>query len=224
MILLSVISFVGLSWACEETQSPDHSPSEPPQSGGSGEEMVLQEEQNSGQTSPGSLKTKEASASRPPAEDPDAGEQGEKCAGIAPDLCAAGVSLLGLLNQERHRVGVPPLEWNPVLAYVAHDWSQAQGRAGKMSHEGFPLERERVMEQAFPQSAVDIMGENVAYGQFPRAAPLRSEELAQIFYKLWKESPGHYQNMISPQFEAVGMGFSLHNGRWYGTQVFGKKI
>jgi uncharacterized protein YkwD len=221
-VFLVVFGFAGL-WGCQEVPSSNRSPSGDPPDPASTEETVMEGNQN-GELLPPPVEKKEASGSIPIPDESqsDLKVDTKKCERMEPSICAVGLSLLDLVNKERQRVGVQLLDWSPSLAFVACDWSKAQGSAGKMSHDGFPEARDNLLEKEFPASVVEILGENVAYGQFPRMKPLSPGELAQIFYDIWKNSPSHYRNMISLEFQAVGMGFSLHDGKWYGTQIFGK--
>lgn len=51
------------------------------------------------------------------------------------------------------------------------------------------------------------------------------EQVANAFFQMWKNSPGHYKNMIDPRYEVQGLGFSFNAARQeiYVAQVFGIK-
>ena len=148
----------------------------------------------------------------------------DSCRNLDPQSCAVGILVLERLNEERQRLGRGPLNWHPVLAFAAFDWSEEQGKVGFISHDGFPEQRDHRIQEAFGKGAVRVLGENVAYTELPRPGVKSPYELAGVFYKLWKESPSHYANMMAPQFEDVGMGFVLNQDRWYGTQLFSRKL
>ncbi|CAM3566006.1 CAP domain-containing protein [Erysipelothrix urinaevulpis] len=62
------------------------------------------------------------------------------------------------------------------------------------------------------------IGENVAkksYNKVPDNA-----ELAQDFYTLWKNSPGHYQNMVKPEYDMIGLSIHKVGNVYYMTQLF----
>lgn len=144
------------------------------------------------------------------------------CEGANEKLCAVGIKLLELINKERRKVGVSELTWSLELAYAAQDWSRQQGEEGKISHNGFPHQHELLLQKKFGDLEVQVLGENVGYTSIPLSLEQDSNYVANEFYKLWRDSPGHYRNMISSEFETIGMGFSRRGKNWYGTQIFGK--
>ena len=54
------------------------------------------------------------------------------------------------------------------------------------------------------------IGENIASGYYDAASVSNG----------WKNSPGHYRNMISTNFGKIGIGVANVNGRIYWTQIF----
>ena len=54
------------------------------------------------------------------------------------------------------------------------------------------------------------LGENVAYG-YTNAVSVSEG---------WKNSPGHYANMISSDYTKIGIGYAVVNGTYYWTQIF----
>ena len=53
-------------------------------------------------------------------------------------------------------------------------------------------------------------GENIAMGQ-------RSAESVSTS---WRNSPGHYENMIDANFKKIGIGVFKFDGNFYWTQIF----
>lgn len=106
-------------------------------------------------------------------------------------------------NAYRKSQKLPPLKANSSMNTVAVNWSNAQAKAKKMSHN--------------PNYAKQIpkgwhaAGENVAYGYAPTAVT-----------KGWWNSPGHKANMLSKNFTHIGIGVAKDSkGLPYYTQVFG---
>ena len=60
----------------------------------------------------------------------------------------------------------------------------------------------------------DICGENIAM------CSGYSDQVSQIFNG-WKNSPGHYSNMVSKYYQRTGLGCFEYNGGFYWVQVFG---
>jgi uncharacterized protein YkwD len=78
-------------------------------------------------------------------------------------------------------------------------------------------------EQIFHQDLGKVMrecklnaaGENVAYG-FRTGRSVVNDG--------WMNSEGHRRNILNPSFRLLGIGASKgHDGKWYVSQVFGRK-
>ncbi|GAA0482740.1 CAP domain-containing protein [Alkalibacterium indicireducens] len=50
---------------------------------------------------------------------------------------------------------------------------------------------------------------------------LSDEEMAELIFNGWVESEGHYENMIRPDFEEIGVGVHYDGEYLYATQLFG---
>ena len=62
---------------------------------------------------------------------------------------------------------------------------------------------------------LDTAGENVAYGYRTGKSVVNDG---------WMNSEGHRANILSPSFKLMGIGARKgHDGRWYVSQVFGRK-
>lgn len=127
--------------------------------------------------------------------------------GLKPDR-AAERALLELMNEERERQGLAPLDWCGRCADVARDHSKDMYQEGYFSHVGVdgldPFDR---MQRAdIPYEAA---GENLAIA--PNVAQAHAGLLA---------SPDHRANILRPTFDEVGIG--IYRGP-YGlmcTEVF----
>lgn len=104
-------------------------------------------------------------------------------------------------NALRAQQGKPPLFRNQRMEMVATEWSRQQAQSATMSHN--------------PSYSQQIPGgwrsaaENVAYGyQYDRVVAA------------WRDSPGHFRNIMSDSTD-IGIGFAYAaNGQLYYTQVF----
>ncbi len=111
--------------------------------------------------------------------------------------------LLVLINEERERQGMHPLEWDDQLAqacryhsydlatqnYFNHDSHDRKN--GKLEKVGGTFDRiRRFYSKSFVNS------ENIAAGN----------ESPEATYEQWFNSPGHYENMFNPTSTKVGLG------------------
>lgn len=56
-----------------------------------------------------------------------------------------------------------------------------------------------------------MFGENIAAGNSSASGTMN----------MWKNSPGHYRNIISPDFQSIGIGCFCQGSNWYWVQCFG---
>jgi len=119
-----------------------------------------------------------------------------------PDL---ETKMIGLVNEERKRVGLTPLVADPQLTSLARSHSKDMLSRGYFSHytpEGKdPFERMREARIPFRSA-----GENLAFG-----ATLK------IAHRGLMESQGHKENILRPSFRRIGIGV-LDGGR-YGLMI-----
>lgn len=119
--------------------------------------------------------------------------------------------LLALVNVRRQQAGIAPLRLNSHLSQAAQRHVEDLSRQGAISHVGSDGSTLRVRIEAtgYPWSAI---GENVAMGQTSPEAVMTA----------WMGSPGHRQNILSPEFSDLGLGYVEVRGRKYWVQVFGR--
>lgn len=112
-----------------------------------------------------------------------------------------------LTNKEREKLGLTPLKLDTELSVVSRDKSQDMLNKQYFAHEsptyGSPFD----MMQAY---GIDYRtaGENIAKGQ-------RSPEEV---VNAWMNSPGHRENIVSPDFTHIGVGYVEQGNIW--TQQF----
>lgn len=121
-----------------------------------------------------------------------------------------GHEMLRLINAERQRVGARPLVLNGQLTTAAQRHAQdmaANRLTGHTGSDGSSV-RSRVEDTGY---SAWYFGENVAKGV--------TLERAMHF---WMNSPGHRQNILSPNYTNVGIAHAMGNDGPYWVQVFGQ--
>lgn len=120
----------------------------------------------------------------------------------ADELSDAGY-FAGILNDFRVANGVQPLAVADDLTAVAQGWAQQLASYGYLAH------------NPSLASSVDNwweLGENVAQGWLMGGWAI---------HLAWVSSPGHYANMVRPEFNAVGVGVAYDGyGRLYVVEDF----
>lgn len=118
--------------------------------------------------------------------------------------------VIALVNQERTKRGLPALKANWQLSRVARFKSEDMRDRNYFSHTsptyGSPFNMMRAFGITYTAA-----GENIAAGQTSAASVMQS----------WMNSPGHRQNILSPQFTQIGVGYASGGSyRHYWTQMF----
>ena len=119
------------------------------------------------------------------------------------DPAADEVQFVSLLNATRAKGGLPPLTVDPELRSLARDWARHMADAGHISH-------------ANPISAGVTadwlkLGENVGTGGN-----------VTVVMNAFVASPGHYANIMDPEFTKVGVGLVWLGNALYTTHRFMK--
>jgi uncharacterized protein YkwD len=136
----------------------------------------------------------------PPAEAPPAGEAGEEA--IARDLFER-------TNDERRARDLEPVEWDEQLAELAEEWSREMADIG-LEHRELDMELIRDRLDGFVG-----VGENI----FSATGPVPAGQA----HVGWMNSDGHRANLLSPDWDRVGIGVHCApDGAVYATQNFGR--
>ena len=125
------------------------------------------------------------------------------------------IDFLALVNAERASLNKNPLTADSALGNAAYLHSKDMGDNNYFSHislDGRTFDQ-RIVAAGY--SNYYTLGENIAYAYGPPSA-------AQIF-AMWKNSPGHYANMIG-DFNDAGLGVYSINGYTYYTLDLGRKF
>lgn len=120
---------------------------------------------------------------------------------------------MAMLNAERATLGKNPLSINSCLSTAAYLHSQDMAEQGYFSHTS--LDGRTFDQRIIAAGYTDYvsLGENIAYAY---GAP----DAARV-YGMWKNSTGHYANMMG-DFSDAGLGVYSKNGYTYYTLDLGK--
>src|SRR6185437_1416993 len=137
------------------------------------------------------------------------------------------------LNKLRIGMGLNALKEDTLLATAATDQAEYMGKTGIVGH------KQDIKNKTWPTDRVifyhgtnDRIGENCI--QIALHIPYKNkrgdaitvdsyEEAAEALFDGWKHSPPHYKNMITPYYDAEGLGYSYDakTGKFYSTEEFG---
>ncbi|MER2105925.1 MAG: S-layer homology domain-containing protein [Solibacillus sp.] len=119
--------------------------------------------------------------------------------------------VVALVNEEREKEGLAPLQINRVLMAAARDKSQDMSTHNYYDHisptYGDPYDHLKTLDI----NITGWWGENIAKGQ----------RTAQQVMTAWMNSPGHRANILNADFTDMGVGFVQEGYLW--TQLFIKK-
>jgi uncharacterized protein YkwD len=108
-----------------------------------------------------------------------------------------GQIVVSLTNQERAKVGLPPLKENPLLDQAAAAHAQAMADGDFLAHDDPRTKTtpaDRVTKTGYHWT---VVAENI------EAGPERPAEAVSG----WMRSPGHRANILSPQAREIGVGY-----------------
>jgi len=123
--------------------------------------------------------------------------------------------VLEIVNEERALAGLAPVDMDVRLSEAAQLHSDDMGVNGYFSHtsqDGTTFDQRTVAASYTPWWA---LGENIAAGQ----------DTPEEVMDAWMNSPGHRANILSSNFEHIGIGYVYVPGspyRHYWTQDFGR--
>lgn len=112
------------------------------------------------------------------------------------------------LNQERQKAGLAALEWNELVAEAARRHAALLAQNAELSHQ-YPDEPSLPERIGATGVRFTSAAENVA----------RTEYIEDVHLALLN-SPGHRANMLSPKYNAVGIGVVERDGKVYVAQDF----
>ncbi|HEY6299159.1 MAG TPA: CAP domain-containing protein [Candidatus Binatus sp.] len=123
--------------------------------------------------------------------------------------------VLGLVNQQRVRSGLPPLKFSPRLAVIARGHSYDMAMRHYLAHNS-PDGVAPAKRISGAGIAYRTVGENIYMDDNADTA-----DLPQRAMKGWMKSPEHLANIVSGKFTETGVGVAESaDGRTYVTQDF----
>jgi uncharacterized protein YkwD len=134
-----------------------------------------------------------------------------QCAPAPAPSASAVQQVVNLVNQERARAGVGPVNLHPALSDAAQGHSNEQAARDLMTHSGANGSNggQRMAAVGYAWHA---WGENIAAGQ-PDAASVMSAWMSS--------SEGHRANILNPRYTDIGVGLAYSaRGVPYWTQDF----
>jgi cysteine-rich secretory family protein len=132
--------------------------------------------------------------------------------GGAPNQQAAAEQVFALANQARRQAGVGRLEWDPALAAAALKHCQRMAAEGPIAHRygGEPDLSERAAQAGAHFSVIE---ENVAIAPTPDQV-----------HEEWMHSPGHRQNLLSPDVDRIGVAVVAARGVLYAVADYSRAV
>jgi uncharacterized protein YkwD len=127
-------------------------------------------------------------------------------------LSADELKLFNFLNQERKIAGLPQFQWNYRLAEAARAHSELLAQHKELSHQ-FAGEAALGDRIGVTGARFNSAAENVAEGETGSDAVLNIHTSLMF-------SPGHRANILSPQYNVVGLAIVSRDGQMYVTEDF----
>lgn len=124
---------------------------------------------------------------------------------------AVAEEVFRLVNEERRNVGVPELKWNE--EYYEASMLRAKEIIEKYSHD----RPDNTPFFTAKSNRTEVGGgENIAevYQE------VTNNKTALAIFTAWKNSPGHYGNMVNPEFNQISTAYVEKSGIVYGQQWF----
>jgi uncharacterized protein YkwD len=164
--------------------------------------------------------TGEDTSTTPPVNEPPAtGEDTSTTPPVTSDKFMAQVeqAIFNKVNEERSKAGVATLSYNTTMEKYARIKSQDMGDNNYFSHQDLSgnLITTKMKADGISYKA---WGENIAY----IGGVTDPTELANQFMTNWMNSEGHRKNILSTNFESIGVGVYTVGNRVYATQEFYK--
>ncbi len=144
------------------------------------------------------------------------GTSGSEMLTVAPSILPSSQNqqavLLDLINRDRSKAGLSPLDWDAKLAEAARDHAEIMSQEGRLSHqfEGEPDLLERLTRR---DVRLDAASENVVYDVSVEGA-----------HEAFAKSPPHRANMLNASYDAVGIAVVNLHGIVYVVEDFAHRI
>lgn len=131
---------------------------------------------------------------------------------LRPDLRSDAEQIFALANQARWQAGAGRLAWDPALAAAALAHCRRMAQEGPIAHR-YGGEADVSGRAAQAGAHFSVIEENVAIG--PSAEAIHEE---------WMQSPGHRQNLLSPEVNRVGIAVVAARGVLYAVADYSRAV
>ncbi|MBI2297624.1 MAG: CAP domain-containing protein, partial [Armatimonadetes bacterium] len=131
-----------------------------------------------------------------------------------------------LVNAERKQKDLGELVMDPALRTAARQHSREMVEEGYFSHTSPHAAWAHPSDRAYRAGYWEAyVAENIIY--LAGGPPLSDDEVAEEFVNGahgWMLSSGHRHNILDGQYVETGVGVFVKNGKYYATQLFGKRF
>ncbi len=118
--------------------------------------------------------------------------------------------LLAAANRDRAASHLPPLRLDARLTVAALAHARAMAAHDDISH-GFPGELELEDRAAAAGAKFSVVSENVA-----------EADSSLTIHEMWMQSPGHRENLLDPEVDAVGISIVMRHGQMFAVEDFAR--
>jgi uncharacterized protein YkwD len=115
-------------------------------------------------------------------------------------------------NQARAAQGLAALQWDPALAAAALNHCERMAVEGPLSHQ-YAGEPDLSVRAGQAGAHFSLIEENIAVGPQPAT-----------IHQAWMNSPGHRENLLSPQVDRVGFAVVARGNQLYAVADFGRAV
>lgn len=130
--------------------------------------------------------------------------------------------LLAKINAARKDDGLPALKQNAKLLSAARLHSEEMATLGYFSHQSPTPGLESFVDRIKASGATGFStaGENIVF----RQENVSDADMAEALFQQWMNSPGHRENILTPDFLVTGLGVFVDGSRCWATQVFADAV
>jgi uncharacterized protein YkwD len=137
-----------------------------------------------------------------------------------PDYLLLDAALFFMTNEERSKVGIPPMRYHKFLEVAAYNHSLKMATTGFYSHfNSIDASRNRPGDRGKIAGITNpYIAENIAQVYLKKESTYM--QIATSFISQWMNSPGHKENILSKKGRQMGGGTYYIDNKIYGTQAF----
>lgn len=125
------------------------------------------------------------------------------------DLYAVELQVHDLINAERQRAGLSPLDWSEELADIARGHSQDMAARAYFGHTSPEGNNAQDRYEAAGFFAPNVWAENIFYSSVPSPTYYTQDELAPMAVQEWMNSSGHRAHILRQDFSLEGIGVGM---------------